>query len=150
VQACTQLDRERGGLTEGTEDVKCWLVFFFKCGLLLKSLLNLLQHRFCSMFGFFGFEACGGLSSPTRDRTRPPPTACIGRQSLNHWTPREVSWCCCLRWRQGQGADFCTEITIAGGRRRQKPPRWESVIEFEKQQGSQFDQSRGSGVKMVK
>ena len=27
------------------------------------------------------------LSSPTRDRTRNP---CIGRQSLNHWTAREV------------------------------------------------------------
>ena len=27
------------------------------------------------------------LSSPTRDRTRTP---CIGRQSLNHWTAREV------------------------------------------------------------
>ena len=27
------------------------------------------------------------LSSPTRDQTRIP---CIGRQSLNHWTAREV------------------------------------------------------------
>ena len=30
------------------------------------------------------------LSSPTRDRTRTP---CIGRQSLNHWTTREVPNC---------------------------------------------------------
>ena len=39
------------------------------------------------MFLFFGPEACGNLSSPTRDQTHTP---CIGRQSLNHWSAREV------------------------------------------------------------
>ena len=39
------------------------------------------------VFWFFGHEACGNLSSLTRGRTHSP---CIGRQSLNHWTAREV------------------------------------------------------------
>ena len=38
-------------------------------------------------FDFFGHEACGNLSSLTRDRTHIP---CIGRWSLNLWTTREV------------------------------------------------------------
>ena len=38
-------------------------------------------------FGFFGHKAGGNLNSPTRDRTHDP---CIGRQSLNHWTAREI------------------------------------------------------------
>ena len=50
----------------------------------LKSLLNLLQYCFCFMFWFFGLW---DLSSLTRDQTH---TLCIGRQSLNHWTSREV------------------------------------------------------------
>ena len=58
-----------------------------RCGPFLKSLLNLLQYCFCSVFWFFGCEACGNLSSPTRDRTHTP---CIGRRSLNHWAAREV------------------------------------------------------------
>ena len=34
----------------------------FWCGPFLKSLLNLLQHCFCFMFGVFGQEACGNLA----------------------------------------------------------------------------------------
>ena len=33
------------------------------------------------------------LSLPSRDQTH---TSCIGGQSLNHWTTREVSWCILL------------------------------------------------------
>ena len=57
-----------------------FLSFVFWCGLFLKSLLNLLQYCFCFMFWFFGCEACGIFSYPTRDWTRTP---CP--QSLNHW-----------------------------------------------------------------
>ena len=32
-------------------------IFFFGCRSFLKPLLNLLQHSFCFMFWFFGFEA---------------------------------------------------------------------------------------------
>ena len=38
-------------------------------------------------FGFFVREPCGNLHSLNRDRTH---TSRIGRQSLNHWTNREV------------------------------------------------------------
>ena len=37
-------------------------LFIFWCGPFLKSLLNLLQYCFCSMFWFFGHEACGILA----------------------------------------------------------------------------------------
>ena len=59
---------------------------FFKCGSLLKSLLNLWQY---CLFYVLGFSSWGmwDLSSPTRDWTATP---FIGRQSLNHWTTREV------------------------------------------------------------
>ena len=66
--------------------------FFFSCGPFLKSLLNLLQYCFCFMFWFFGCDWPRGvqnLSSPTRDWTHTP---CIGRQSLNHWTVREIPY----------------------------------------------------------
>ena len=33
--------------------------FFGGCGSFLKSLLNLLQYRFCFRFWFFGCETCG-------------------------------------------------------------------------------------------
>ena len=39
------------------------------------------------MFWFFGPQSTWDLSLPTRDQTHTP---CIGRQSLNHWTTREV------------------------------------------------------------
>ena len=35
-----------------------FLLFVFKYGLFLKSVLNLLQYCFCFMFWFFGREAC--------------------------------------------------------------------------------------------
>ena len=38
-------------------------------------------------FGFLASEACGNLSSPTRDQTCTP---CIRKWNLNHWTIREV------------------------------------------------------------
>ena len=38
------------------------------------------------MFWFFGHEACGHLSSRSRDWTH---TSCSGRWSLNHWTTKE-------------------------------------------------------------
>ena len=50
------------------------------------------------MFWFFWLQGMWDLSSPTRDRTHTP---CIGRQSLNHWTAREVSisvFLCVLSW----------------------------------------------------
>ena len=37
--------------------------FFFWCGPLLKSLLNLLQFCFCFLAWVFGLEACGTLAS---------------------------------------------------------------------------------------
>ena len=62
--------------------------FFFLLwwGPILKSLLNLSQYYFCFMFCFLGHEACGILVLPSGWN----PCPCIGRQSLNHWTPREV------------------------------------------------------------
>ena len=48
----------------------------------LKSLLNLLQYCFCCfLFCLLGCEVCG---IPTRGWIS------FGRQSLNHWAPREV------------------------------------------------------------
>ena len=64
-----------------------YLKIFFWCGPFLKSLLNLLQYCFCFMLWFFGHWGMWDLSSPTRDWTHTP---CIGRQTLNHWTAREV------------------------------------------------------------
>ena len=57
------------------------------CEQLLKSLLNLFQYCCCFMFWFLGLQDMWDLSSLTRDRTCTP---CIGRQSLNHWTAREL------------------------------------------------------------
>ena len=65
----------------------CLKKIFFLCGPFLKSLLNLLQYCLCFMFLAFWTGGMWYLSSPTRDRTCTP---CIGRQSLNHWTTREV------------------------------------------------------------
>ena len=64
------------------------IVMQFPLGIFL-SLLNLSQRCLC--FGFFGPRGMWDLISPTRDGTHIP---CIGRQSLNHWTAREVptSW----------------------------------------------------------
>ena len=59
----------------------------FECGPLWKSLLNLLQHCFCSLFWFFGHEVCGILAP--RPRIKPTRLA-WGRLRLNHWTATEV------------------------------------------------------------
>ena len=70
-------------------DIKFYLFFLkiFLCEPFLKSLLNLLQYCFCFMFWFFWPWDMWDLSSLTRDQTHTP---CIRRQSLNHWTAREV------------------------------------------------------------
>ena len=66
--------------------------FFFWGGPFLKSLLTLLQCCFCFV-GVWGlvllFWSRGrwGLSTPTGDGTCIP---CFERQSLTHWTAREV------------------------------------------------------------
>ena len=64
--------------------------YSFWCGPFLKSLLDLWQHCFwffCGVFFFFFFFGMCNLSSLTRDQTHTP---CIGWQSLNSWTIREV------------------------------------------------------------
>ena len=60
--------------------------FFFWCGPFLKLWSNLLQYCFCFVLVFW-LWSMWDLRSPTRDWTRTP---YIGRQSLNHWTAREV------------------------------------------------------------
>ena len=60
--------------------------FFFWCGPFFKLWLNLLQYCFWFFLVFWLWDMWD-LRSPTRDWTRTP---CIGRQSLNHWTTREV------------------------------------------------------------
>ena len=72
-----------------TEELTPWLIkdFVFWCGPLLKSLLNLLQCCSCFMFWIFGLWGRWDLSTLTRDLTLTP---CVGRQSPNHWTTREV------------------------------------------------------------
>ena len=62
-------------------------ICFIWCGPFLKSLLNLLQCCFCSVFWFFWPGGLWDLSFLTRDQTHTP---CPGRWSLNHWNTREV------------------------------------------------------------
>ena len=64
-----------------------FLNIFCCCGLFLKSLLNLLQNCSCFMFFFFWLQDIWYLNSPTRGQTCTP---CIGRQSLNHWTAKDI------------------------------------------------------------
>ena len=55
----------------------------------LFKVLNLLQYCFCCVCVLVLWPwGVWDLSSRTRDRTHAP---CTGRQSLNHWTSREVS-----------------------------------------------------------
>ena len=65
--------------------------FFFGQGPFFKSLLNLLTIFLLPLlfFSVLGFWPRGmwNLSSPTRDQTCIP---CIGRQNLNHWTPKPL------------------------------------------------------------
>ena len=72
---------------------------FFSWGPSLKSLLNLLQHYFCSTFCFLWPRGRWNLSSPTR-------TPWIGRWSPNHWTTREVLESSFLSWEQVE-EDHC-------------------------------------------
>ena len=64
-------------------------LFFFFFSVFFLS-LNSICYNIASVlhFGFFFAVRHVDLSSLTRDRTRTPS---IGRQSLNHWTAREVS-----------------------------------------------------------
>ena len=66
------------------------LFFFFWCGPFSLFLsLYWIYYNIASVFYVLFFWPWGmwDLSSPTRDRTHTP---CIGRQSFNHWTTREV------------------------------------------------------------
>ena len=63
------------------------LLFFFFNRDHFKSFLNLLHYCFSLVFWFFGHEACGILATQPRTDPMPP---CIGRQSLNYWTAKEV------------------------------------------------------------
>ena len=75
--------------TAGEQSSKGQYHFFlrlFLCGPFLKSSLNLVQY--CFMFCFFFWQrGMWDLNSLTRDRTCIP---CTARQSLSHWTTREV------------------------------------------------------------
>ena len=51
------------------------------------SLLNLLQYCFCVYVLVFGLQGLCALTSPTREWTHAP---WVARQSLKHWTTREV------------------------------------------------------------
>ena len=66
-----------------------FLFFFFFFDVDLFKVLNLLQYCFCCVCVLVLWPwGVWDLSSRTRDRTHAP---CTGRQSLNHWTSREVS-----------------------------------------------------------
>ena len=67
----------------------CYTVISFFFFSFLKSLLNLLQYYICFLFWFFWPQGMWDLSSLTRDQTCTP--CIIRRQSLNHWTTREIS-----------------------------------------------------------
>ena len=60
-----------------------WTIFII-IEFVIEFVTILLIFFYVLVFWLFGMW---DLSSPTRDRTRTP---CIGRQSLNHWTAREV------------------------------------------------------------
>ena len=66
-----------------------FLRFFNVDHFFFKSSLSLLQHGFYFMFWLFGHGACGILAPRPEIETSTP---CTGRQSLNHWTAREVPW----------------------------------------------------------
>ena len=73
-------------------------IFFFFMWTIFKVFIAFVTKLL--LFYVLGFWPWGmwSLSSPTRDRTRTP---CIGRQSLNHWTTREVPHMGVLRMRKG-------------------------------------------------
>ena len=71
---------------------ECCFFFFFNMDH-FKSFMNFLHYCLSLVFWFFGHEACGILA--TQPRTDPTPP-CIGRQSLNYWTAKEVPTGCFL------------------------------------------------------
>ena len=77
-------------------DIFMWLFIFIWCGTFFKVFIEfviilLLFFMFC----FFWPRGTWYLSSLTRDWTRIP---CIGRQSLNHWTAREITMWFLVKW----------------------------------------------------
>ena len=67
-----------------------------------------------STFFFFSVLPCDmrGLTSSTRDRNHP---SCIGRWSLNHWTPAEVPFRNFLNWLWNQSlclGRWCWENSV--------------------------------------
>ena len=83
-------------LVFGVLFVSLLIWFVFDVGHFFKVLLNLLQYCFFYGFCAWGFfvlfyfvlpQGMWDLSSRARDQTCTP---CIGRQSLIHWTSREV------------------------------------------------------------
>ena len=62
--------------------------FFFWCRPFLKSLLNLFHIASVVYVLVFWPQGMWDLSHPIRDQTH---TSCIGRQSLNDWTTRDIS-----------------------------------------------------------
>ena len=61
---------------------------FLKIGLMWTILMSLLCYCFCFVLWYFGHWGMWDLNAPTKNRTC---TLCNGRQSLNHWTTREVA-----------------------------------------------------------
>ena len=61
-------------------------LFFFLCFKVFIEFITVLLLFYGFLFFFFGHMACGILTL-TRGHTLTP---CIERQSLNHWTAREV------------------------------------------------------------
>ena len=62
-------------------------IFFFSMWTIFKVFIEFVTILLLFYVLVFWSRGMWDLSSPTRDRTRTP---CIGRQSLNHWTAREV------------------------------------------------------------
>ena len=69
--------------------------FFFWCGPFLKS-IEFVTTLLLFYVLVFWLRGVWDLSSLTRDRTHTP---CIGRQSLSHWTSREVPWYSILKFK---------------------------------------------------
>ena len=68
----------------------CFCLFVFKIFLMwtiFKVFIEFVTILLLFYVLVFWSQGMWDLSSPTRDRTHTP---CIGRQSLNHWTAREV------------------------------------------------------------
>ena len=74
----------------GGENPSIVFLFFFKTFLtwtIFKVFIEFVTVLFLVYALVFWLQGMWDLSFPSRDRTH---TLCIGRQSLNHWTTREV------------------------------------------------------------